>query len=424
MVTGKMATPAPVPPDCVIWGLGTGRHVRELMGRGRVLVLAIDLDPGMPEIARAVLDENPDLRRAVWEGRLEVVLDSPDGLARRFQGLRSCKMHVHLPALAIAPTSAQPLARLVERIHLEARNLERQAPRLRDNLRANVAAIASAPSVTSLAGRGRGHPAFVVAAGPSATASLSHLLGWATVGPIITVDTMLPVLAREAIPVHCAVTADPHPASRGHLAEGTDHVDVLAIQPYAYPEMVDAVAKRVVAAPRGDRLWESVAVALNIPLLDAPGTVLVYALQMAAILECDPVVVIGADLAHVDGRTHASGTAHGHAAQPLGTFSMNRRGERVPSTRELHRFQADVERHIMNSQIPHLAVDGGGAVLRGAQMLDLEQISARLPPTSPWGGVGAIRPHGPDAAADRAQELMQRLEQFDSLGSASQHQTP
>jgi 6-hydroxymethylpterin diphosphokinase MptE-like protein len=355
--------------DALVWGLGSGRNVRALLRDGhRVEVLAIDVD--RPEIARAIIDGCARLVDAEREGRLRVMVAPPEQLAAHFSLCRADTMHVDLAALAGVPEPARDLARMIERLWNERADLHRFAPRLRANLRSNLEAITSATSLARWRDAALGRPGFVLAAGPSARAALPWLAEARRVGPLIAVDTCLPLLRTHEVPIDCLVSVDPHPESSVHLREGTGGVGVLAMQPYCTPEIVAAFPRRVLAMPAGDRLCDRAAAELDLPALPVAGTVLLYALQIAELLGCNPIVIAGADFAHVDGLSHAHGTATARSVASTGLVVSDRRGRPVPTSTSLLRFKGDVEQHIAASSARHIVVDGGGAAIAGVRTVE------------------------------------------------------
>lgn len=358
----------------------------------RVEVLAIDVDPTRPESARAIVGGCEELRGALGTGALVVRIAGPGQLAARFQGLADLRprpqLEVDLVALMHVPAPARALARMVERIHVERSDLERFAPVLRGNVRANVDAMAGATSLAALAGHARGRLGVVLAAGPSASASLDWIAANRGVGPLIAVDTALPMCVRAGIAIDYLVSIDPHAASAVHLQRGCAGVGVLAFQPYTAPAIVAALPERVLALPEGDRLCDAVALRTDLPRLPVAGTVLLYALQLAAQLGCDPIVIVGADFAHVGGRSHADGTATSITTTPTGVSARSRDDREVASSTALLRFHSEVERHLARTAVRHVAVDGGGAAIAGARMVGRDAlarwITRRARNDAPW----------------------------------------
>ncbi len=389
----------------LLWGLGTGRRTRALLREGAsVEVLALDVDPRRPEDAERVVDACELLSEARTTGRLRLVVGAATELAARLSASDvPTRMEVDLAALASVPASARSLARTVERIHLEQADARRHGPRLRANLVENMDAIVGAPSLHALAGASAGRPAFVLAAGPSAASSMDWIGEARRHGPLIAVDTALPLCRRAGAPVDCLVSVDPHPTSAVHLSHGTDGVGLLAFQPYCAPAIVDAFPHRVLALPRGDRLCDRAARLLDLPSLPIAETVLLYALQVAAALGCGPIVLVGADFAHVGGKSHAEGTATSRALGPSGLVVESTTGDAVPTSSSLLRFLSEVERHIARSGVPHIAIDGGGAAIEGARRVSSSACARWLHrrPTIPASPLGALTAVSPATAARR-----------------------
>lgn len=375
------AARTPSPSSCehaLVWGLGSGRRVRELLRQGlHVEVLALDVDPERPELAAAIVDACPRLRDALAQGRLRVVLGSPSELGARLHAIERdhVQVHVDLAALSAVPPSARTLARTVERIHLEQLDLHRFAARMRSNLRDNVDAMARAGAIDGWRGAATGQPVFVLAAGPSARAAMPLLQTAATRGPVVAVDTALPLCREFDVPVDVLVSVDPHPQSEVHLGRGCDRVGALAFQPFCAPALVRAFETRMLGLPRGDALCDRAALALDLPSFPVAGTVLLYALQVAQLLGAAPVILIGADFAHVGGRTHAEGTATSRAIESAGCFVHDTRGAPVPTSSSLQRFHAAIEQHVANAAAPAWYLDGGGAAIAGAHAIALPELT-------------------------------------------------
>ncbi len=413
-VTGQPRPPAT--PATVVWGLGTGRHLRPLLARGPVLVLAIDVPPSAP----LALEERlaPDVLVAARTGTLRVVHGSPQVLARAFQACPQAALHVHVPALDAAPEPAQPLARLVARVHAEQRDAARHRARMRTNVTRNAGVLARATPLHTWAGAARGHVALVLAAGPSLPRALPHLAPWYRRGPVIAVDTALPLLVRAGLDPHVAATVDPHPASMRHLDAGVPRTAVCACQPYAHPDVVAAFTRHVAAAPAGDRLWDVLAPRLDLPRVHTCGTVLLYALQIAHTMAPDAVIVAGADFAPLGAWSHAPGTAHATRDVATPACTRDSRGRALATTRALRQFQDAIEATLATTPIPHLFVDGGGAAVRGATMVAPEALAT----TGPTPGAGTRwhppvpAPLAPHQVAARTDLIRRMLAQFDSHG--------
>src|SRR5689334_9259197 len=122
----------------VVWGLGSGRRARALLREGkRVEILAIDVDPARPELARMIVTSCERLRDAYTSGRLAIRIGSPEAFAQRWHELGALQdrvaVHVDLAALTAVPPAARDLARAIERLHVERMDLHRFAAQMRSN---------------------------------------------------------------------------------------------------------------------------------------------------------------------------------------------------------------------------------------------------------------------------------------------------
>lgn len=407
------------PELALVWGLGSGRRVRELLRRGlHVEVLALDVDPERPELATAIVGACPRLRDALVHGRLRVFVGSPAELGARLQALSSDRVHVHvdLAALSAVPEPARALARTVERLHLEQLDLHRFASRMRANLRENLDAITDACGFDSWRDAAVGLPVFVLAAGPSARAAMPALRIAASRGPVVAVDTTLPLCREFDVPIDVLVSVDPHPESAVHLQRGCERVAALAFQPFCAPAVVDAIEPRVLGLPRGDALCDRAAAALALPSFHVAGTVLLFALQIAELLGGAPVVMIGADFAHVGGRTHAEGTATSRVIDAAGGFVRNTRGEPVPTSSTLKRFHAEVEAQVARAAVPVWHLDGGGAAIAGCRALSLAELANWCDAQPPRHG-SLPTPAAPDADERRRRAMIwtELLREFEAV---------
>ncbi len=409
-----------VPVDVVVWGLGTGRHLRRLVREGlRVRVLAIDLAEPTGDAIAARLAARPEVLHAWRRRRLEIVTGPPAKLAAAFSACQGARVYVHAPALDDTRPEAAALARGIERVHEARLSARGQVVRLRSNLRHNLPHIAAAHGIDHLRGRAAGGAILVVAAGPSLDRFLPVLAQAARHHPTIVVDTALPVLSAAKIPVDLAVCVDPHPTTEDHFATVAPSFP-LAFFPYVWPSVPASFPPGFVAFPDGDRFLDACAKDLGLPVVAAGGTVLLFALQIAAACEPDLVVLVGADLAVPGGRTHARGCAHARAADEAVLKTRRSDGVPVPTTRALRRFQDVVERHIRTARPTHLALDGGGAALAGAVMIDPQGTLAALDryrrdTQSPRSTFHPPPPRPAFELEARLARLRARLAEFDTL---------
>ncbi|MHC4082458.1 MAG: 6-hydroxymethylpterin diphosphokinase MptE-like protein [Planctomycetota bacterium] len=307
----------------VVLGFGAGYHVRSLaerLGRAGVIVV-FEPDLGL---LRAVL-ERIDHSSWLKEASVLLVNDPADrgALAAKLEGAESIIAQgvtflEHPPSRPRIGRQSGQLTALFGEIVTATKTtflttLMRSVDTVR-NLLLNLDHYAAGAGVADLEGAAAGHPAVVVSAGPSLRRNL-HLLappGLRERCVIIAAQTTLrPLLAAGARP-HYVTALDYHEISR-RFYEGITADDVgdttLVADPKAHPVILDAFPGPIRCC--ASEFLDNVLGDLRRPMGQVPAgaTVAHLAVYVARHLGCNPIVMIGQDLAFSDGLYYAPGTA-------------------------------------------------------------------------------------------------------------------
>jgi len=319
----------------VVKGFGCGHHVRALLERGRSASLIVVYEPDVA-LLRSVLERQDHSGWLV--DPLVAFITDPDDAASISETLTGSEGLVSLGLKFVEhPPSSKRLAETSDRFEARLAGVVRairtnvittlvQSDVTMRNQIMNLDKYAEAPGIDDLKGTCAGKPAIVVSAGPSLKRNL-HLLEQPWVREkfvIVAVQTMLKPLLARGIKPHFVTALDYHEISR-RFYEGLTKEDVegvtLVAEAKGNPAILDAWPG-VLRCPKDSCL--SVLLEQN----DAdrgpikPGaTVAHLAYYLARHLGCDPVVLIGQDLAFTDGQYYASGAAiHNVWASELGPF--------------------------------------------------------------------------------------------------------
>jgi hypothetical protein len=179
------------------------------------------------------------------------------------------------------------------------------------NLCANLITLQNGRPVKDLFGAHKGSPAVVIGAGPSLTDSLAELARARRRAVFVAVDTAVRVLSHAGIDPDYIVTVDPQPVNRVFL-EGYRGKARIVLDPtvshhtakYAARNPVHVTATpfqlgRLFAAMLGEEPGE----------ISFGGSVSTNAYDLARKMGCNPVFLVGQDLAFSDGQVHARGAA-------------------------------------------------------------------------------------------------------------------
>lgn len=296
-------------------GFGLGHHLEAFRSRNPCPVIVYE-----PKLARlrAALSARPDLTLL---GEKSVYLtDDPDELrnlvaALYKPGLR-IKVFPHPSALRLSPEAVREAVERVSRV--------RDAVDISSNtgltMMANWAAwtianaryLISQPSIGSLEGAFAGTPAVVCAAGPSLDQQLPKLKAARERVVVIAIGQSLRSLREAGIEpdiVHVVESQD----VAHQLLDAGDLSDVqLVLPPQAHRSLFELpVGQHWIAFQStnpfgcwiGHQLGER-------EFIRSAGTVAQCSLHLAKMLGCNPIAVIGQDLAFTGGRLYAKGSAY------------------------------------------------------------------------------------------------------------------
>ena len=201
-----------------------------------------------------------------------------------------------------------------ERSSIQTRTIQRGRPLA--NILLNTAHLCRAGRLNEWENLLAGCPAFLVGGGPSLDDSLPRLKEAADCGAIIAVDTALTSLVQTGITPHVLVTADPTPANGEHFAKVPVPRETIVVwSPEVFHGVLASLSPghaTVVAPDRESPLalamTRDLGLTTALPRTPQTGEM---AFNLATLLGCDPLVLVGFDLAfsESDASTHAKGCA-------------------------------------------------------------------------------------------------------------------
>lgn len=282
-----------------------------------------------------------------------------------------------------------------------------------ENIVRNLGVIARAPNAADAAGRLAGRPAIVASAGPSLAAHLPLLAKVQDEFPIFCPDTSIRILREAGIRPHVAT-------SRERVVGTTRHFESLppvlsgdadAFALVGFPVLPPAVFEvhrgptALLYRPGDWHEW----LGIDGPPFDFNGSAGNLAYRVAALLGCDPIVLVGQDLCFAEGgQTHAPGSLNGSAQQFYHDLERihlpGSRGGQVESSPVWEKFLRYFELDV--AALPNRVwnATARGAHIRGTRVVDLEAALAELPrgadPRAEILGL-FVPPPGPEARAAR-----------------------
>lgn len=293
-----------------VFGLGMGHTVRLLRALTEAPIVVYEPDPGL---LRTALEFGPsDLGgvnivcspHELTQTWTEFSSRSPNATLVRTQGYKEAFADEH-------ERFSEAVQHLIERVGVNARTYHERGRDWILDMFANVDLLEHHPPFMALSGRLAGVPAFIVGAGPSLGKNV-HLLEEASrKGLVIAVNSAGKVLAKHSLEPQ--VLACIESIDLSHLLRDLPYLDhvVRAFSLSAHPATL--------ATGTGPLLpiWEALP-EISRPLQDltghpglaVAGSVSTAAFSLAHRLGCNPIVMLGHDLAYTGGLPYAAGSPY------------------------------------------------------------------------------------------------------------------
>lgn len=308
----------------VILGFGLGHHVADLSRRLKDAGLVVAFEPDLA-LLREVLSR-VDYADLFLRGNCVLLTDPHDtaAIATAISGSEGLlaigtRLLTHPPSKARLGPAAQDFGAAFAHVMKAVRThvlttLVQVEATVRNQLQ-NLDHYATRPGLDDLRDAAKGKPAIVISAGPSLARNL-HLLQDPSIRErfvLIAVQTVLKPLLERGIRPHFVTALDHHEISK-RFYEGLTAHDVegitLVAEAKSNPAILDAFPG-LIRCPADTLLDRVLGPDLTSPRAELkPGaTVAHLAYYLARFLGCDPVILIGQDLAFTDGQYYAAHAA-------------------------------------------------------------------------------------------------------------------
>ncbi|MDA8233888.1 MAG: DUF115 domain-containing protein [Clostridia bacterium] len=376
----------------VVYGVGLGYHVREMLNRtgpeGRVILFQLGVDifrkiTGIVNLADILNDSRVTTIITDDKGKLteELALHITEIIDSRGQ------LIIHRPSLDLLPATAIEIKQALEEWEITKATQQRFLPLLQENLKSNMSYCQGIPRIEELFGRFTSIPIVLVAGGPSLDDELENLRYFAkrNKGLIIAVGTSLKPLIEKGITPHLAIITDPQPIVKEQIRGLKLHVPLI-ILPTVHPVVIESYAGlKILACQKGLDSINELCSDDSI-LVETGGSVTTTMLDIALKMGGDPLVFIGVDLAYPGGKTHASNTMY---QQIIGDLRMkdnhlrlvrNNRGEKVRTSKVFDIYRKWIEDRIAREKrVTFYNTSLDGAAIKGTTVISLAELIDKLP---------------------------------------------
>ncbi|MBF0549496.1 MAG: motility associated factor glycosyltransferase family protein [Deltaproteobacteria bacterium] len=250
------------------------------------------------------------------------------------------------------------------------------------NMLGNIENIITSPGVNQTYDAFPGRPAIIVSAGPSLNKNVHLLKGLEDRVVILTCDVMLRGLLERGIKPHVTVSIE---RDRGmeRIYFGTEAYDLsetwMGFTPVVHHEVFSTYRgpKFIVYRNFAHFKW----LGIERGILEIGPSVSLMASKIAEKMGCDPIILIGQDLAYgEDEDTHADGTVyfHDHVAEETKTFREviveGNNGRAIKSNEVWYSMLKNFELDIAKFPGTYINATEGGAKITGAKVMPLREV--------------------------------------------------
>ena len=244
----------------------------------------------------------------------------------------------------------------------------------------NLGTIVDNPGIEELKDKFKGKPGIVVSTGPSLNKNVEFLKGLDNKAVIVAADATVKVLLKRGIKAAHMVTSLERVIETAGLFEGLTEEDVkdsyLSACPVVVPETYANYPGEKIIVYRNFATFKWIDIPKGI--LDIGPSAGNMAFKVLEWLGCDPIILIGQDLAFSDdGITHAEGTHYGEKAESYlaeGTvFVPGNYQEKVKTSPTFSQFLRHYERDVSAYKGEVINATEGGAKIEGAQLMTFQE---------------------------------------------------
>ncbi len=248
----------------------------------------------------------------------------------------------------------------------------------------NLATIVDNPGIAELKDKFKGKPGIVVSTGPSLNKNVEFLKGLDNKAVIVAPDATVKVLLKRGIKPAHMVTSLERVVATSKLFEGLTEEDVkdsyLSACPVVVPETYANFPGEKIIVYRNFATFKWIDIPKGI--LDIGPSAGNMAFKVLEWLGCDPIILIGQDLAFTDDeKTHAEGTHYGEKAESYlarGTIAVpGNYQETVKTSQTFSQFLRHYERDVLAYKGKVINATEGGAKIEGTTLMTFQEAIAK-----------------------------------------------
>jgi len=363
--------------DILIWGLGLGYVAQALLQflteKSRLWI--VEMHPELCTLAKQV---HPNW--TIWQDR-RVTIIATQSLQKLHDFLSevplAAEVRTHAPSQALLRWEGGRLAEILEAVTLPMKNSRARASIFQNQAEANAPYLSRCRPVSELFNRWSDEPVLVMGAGPSLVQVLEEIARWPKRPRMIAANGALPVLANWGICPDVAVCIEARPSARRDIQKANFAGPLVVFPSVNHDLLREFEGSLYLGFPEDSPSPRENTLAAGV------GTVMAPALDLAAKMGGNPILLAGLDLGWKEG-LYAPGAMREHTSPQMSVRATAVSGHSFWTSPAFAAFAAGLARIIENLKTanPRLRiydVKTSGLQIVGATPWPPEKLSQLVP---------------------------------------------
>ncbi len=360
----------------IIFGLGLGYHVEELMKmapNSNFHIIETNKD-----IFRLALDninlsniiDNSKVKLYVSDNILEI-----SGMLKRMVSLENIKIVIHNPSLSIMHEELIDIKYLLEELRMLKNSVDSYSLIMEENFKSNIKNYNK--NVDVLFNKFNNIPLYIVSAGPSLDKNIQELAKVKDKGLILSVGRAARPLIKAGIYPDLIIITDPSSYLYDMQLKDLDiDIPIIVLSTCDKNVMLSYRGYKLIALQNRYQLAEGYAKEHKSDLVKTGGSVATTALDVAINMGCNPIVFVGQDLAFTNNKSHSDATYSKDINQKNNLREVEDvNGHTVYTSKNLYSYLRWIQNRIAKEQdITFIDATEGGAKIKGTEILTLKEV--------------------------------------------------